>query len=66
MQLIPNWKAAHRLWSVRMAALTTTLAGLDWLVPTLSDMIPKWAYVALSASVVAARLIQQEQGHGDR
>lgn len=66
MKLIPNWKQAHKLWSVRMAAVTATVAGLDWLVPTLSDMVPKWAYFALSASVVVARIVQQEQGHGDQ
>lgn len=66
MQLIPDWKRAHRFWSVRMAAMTATVASLDWLVPTLSDMVPKWAYFALSASVVVARIVQQEHGYGDQ
>lgn len=66
MKLIPNWKRSHKLWSVRLGAISATMAGLDWLVPTLADMVPKWAYFALAMAVVVARIVQQESAHGDQ
>lgn len=65
MTLIDNWRKSHKLWSVRLSGLLATLAGLDWLVPSLSEMVPKWLYFALAVAVVAARVVAQPKVTGN-
>lgn len=59
MKLIDEWKSAHKFWSVRFAAITAALAGMDWLLPNLIDMIPKWAYFALALAIAVSRVVDQ-------
>lgn len=59
MKLIDDWKKAHKFWSVRIAGATAALAGMDWLLPNLVDVIPKWAYFALAVAIAVSRVVDQ-------
>ena len=65
MNLIPEWRASHRMWSVRLGVIAALLYGLQPILPHWEGVIPEWAYAVL-ASVVAvagviARLIPQQR-----
>ena len=59
MQLIPEWKSIHKFWSVRFAGATAALAGMEWLLPSLVDSVPKWAYVLLAVLIALSRAVKQ-------
>lgn len=64
MNLIPEWRKAPAMWSVRLGVIAALLYGLQPILPHWEGVIPEWAY-ALLASVVAiagviARLIPQQ------
>lgn len=59
MKLIQNWRAAPRMLSVRLAAATAVVAGLEPVVPALQAALPPaWAAYA-SLAIAVARIIQQ-------
>ena len=64
MKLIDDWRSAHKLWSVRFAGVTAALAGMDWLIPSLADMVPKWLYLALACAIFISRVIAQKPSNG--
>jgi len=61
MQLIDGWKAAHRLFTVQLAALLGLVATAWDYVPALQQYLdPAWVkWVALA--IIAARVIQQNK-----
>ena len=59
MQLIKNWRAAPRMLSVRLAAATAVIAGLEPVVPAIKAALPPaWAAYA-GLAIAVARVIQQ-------
>lgn len=59
MQLIKNWRAAPRMLSVRLAAATAVVAGLEPVVPAIQAALPPaWAAYA-GLAIALARVIQQ-------
>lgn len=60
MRLIDNWKAAHRLWSVRLLALAGLIAALEPLSPQMAALLPERWYTWAMLAIGIARLIKQE------
>ena len=59
MKLIPNWRSAPRMLSVRLAAATAAVAALEPVVPAIKAALPPaWAAYA-SLAIAVARVIQQ-------
>ena len=74
--LIPDWRAAWRLWSVRLGAVATALGGLFLVAPEAAlqlwqmvpaearSILPLWVVkgmpIALWVAALAARLIKQK------
>lgn len=65
MRLIENWRGAHKLWSVRFSGIIAAIAGLDWLIPSIADVMPKWLYLVLAAAVAISRIVAQPKATGD-
>ncbi|MGM8931403.1 DUF7940 domain-containing protein [Salinicola halophyticus] len=64
MKLLPEARKAHKLWSVRLAILSTLIFALHDVLPHWEGLLPEWAYTVL-ASVVGiagaiARLVPQK------
>ena len=61
--LIDDWRAATRLWSIRVALFWGGVSGLLAAWPELGQVVPMPLYaggsVILSAALVAARLLKQ-------
>lgn len=60
MQLIPDWKNAHRLWSVRLTTLVAFVAALEALQPQLAAVLPARWYGWAMLAIGVARLVKQE------
>jgi hypothetical protein len=60
MKLVPNWKTAHKLWSVRLAVCIPVIVALGDLLPSVKELVKPWVFVGLSCAVIIARVIQQE------
>jgi hypothetical protein len=64
MKLIPESKKAHRLWSVRLAAVSAAFAAAEASLPLWESIVPDGAFAALSSVVgiaaAVARVIHQE------
>lgn len=62
--LIPEWRTAHRMWSVRLGVIAALLYGLQPIIPHWEGVIPDWAYASLASLVaiagVVARLLPQK------
>ncbi len=66
MKLIDNWRSAHKFWSTRFAGLTAVIAGMDWLLPSLSDTVPRWVFFVLALLILGACLVKQKgPDHGN-
>lgn len=61
MKLIPEWKRAWRLWSVKLSAATIALAGLESLLPQLAAVLPPKWYAWAVLAIGIARLIKQKE-----
>lgn len=61
MQLIPEWKRAWRLWSVRLSALIVALSLLEPSLPQLREALPDNWYSYLAATVIVARVLVQQK-----
>lgn len=61
--LIPGWRQAHRLWTVRLAVALCLLNLMGALLTLLAEDFPSraWLYVntVLAALIGAVRLVQQ-------
>ena len=61
--LIPEWRIAHRLWSVRIAVFWTLISSLYMALPAFVDLVPPWAFAALciafGLAILGARLTHQ-------
>lgn len=59
----PDWRLWHRMWSVRIALLTTVLNGLYGAWPAFMEYVPPFEYaminVTLAIAVFVARLTNQ-------
>lgn len=64
MNLIPEWRALPKMWSVRLSVIAALLFGLQPVMHHWQGVIPDWAYAALASLValagVVARLIPQQ------
>tara|TARA_B100000929_G_C15362889_1_gene371597 strand:- start:543 stop:779 length:237 start_codon:yes stop_codon:yes gene_type:complete len=69
-KLIPEWRAGHRMWSVRLGIAAALLYGLQPVLPHWEGVIPEWAYALLASAVavagVVARLIPQQPVEQER
>lgn len=61
MQLIPEWKRAWRLWSVRLSALIVALSLLEPWLPQLREALPANWYSYLAGAVIVARVLVQQK-----
>lgn len=61
MQLIPEWKRAWRLWSVKLSALIVALSLLEPSLPQLREALPDHWYSYLAGAVIVARVLVQQQ-----
>lgn len=65
MNLIPEWRKAPSMWSVRLGIAAALLFGLQPVLPHWEGVIPEWAYASLASLVaiagVVARLIPQQR-----
>ncbi|WP_438455324.1 hypothetical protein [Vreelandella venusta] len=70
MNLIPEWRASYRMWSVRLGVIAALLCGLQPVLPHWEGVIPEWAYAVLASAVavagVVARLIPQRPVERER
>lgn len=70
MNLIPEWRKAHCMWSVRLGVIAALLYGLQPVLPHWEGVIPEWAYAVLASLVavagVVARLIPQQPVEQER
>lgn len=62
--LIPNWRQAHRMWSVRIAAVLSLLSVAQAeILPLVGFAIPPkyfpWVTAVLGVSVIVFRQIRQ-------
>lgn len=58
--MIQDWKKAHKMHSVQLAALIAVVAGLEPLIPELHGRLPDhWVSIA-AVLVVVARLVRQK------
>ena len=64
MKLVPEAKQAHRLWSVRLAAIAAGLAALEASLPLWDGVVPDNVFAAASSIVgvcaAIARVVRQE------
>lgn len=64
MNLIPEWRKAPSMWSVRLGVIAALLYGLQPILPHWEGVLPEWAYASLASAVaiagVIARLIPQQ------
>lgn len=60
----PNWRLAHRLWSIRLMALQAVLAGLWMAVPVFQGFVSPTTFaclcVALALAMMVARVHRQD------
>ncbi len=60
---IPEWRIAHRLWSVRVAVLWAVISGAWVALPAFQGFLPPLEFAALciafSVAMVLARLTHQ-------
>lgn len=78
-ELMPNWRVAHRMWSVRLKAAAVLLQGWFMCWPTfalnlwnqmpgqVADRLPRWLFVIPLLLFVAsgvAQFIKQKKLHG--
>ena len=68
MNLIPEWKKAHRMLSVQAMALATAIQGIWPTIPvdlksTLPSNLVHWVSIALLVAGIFGRLV--DQGHKD-
>lgn len=61
MQLIPEWKRAWRLWSVKLSALIIALSLLEPSLPQLREALPDNWYSYLAGAVIVARVLVQQR-----
>lgn len=70
MNLIPEWRKAPSMWSVRLGVIAALLYGLQPILPHWEGVLPEWAYAALASTVavagVVARLIPQQPVEQER
>lgn len=70
MNLIPEWRKAPSMWSVRLGIAAALLYGLQPVLPHWKGVIPEWAYAVLASVVavagVVARLIPQQSVEQER
>ncbi len=70
MSLIPEWRKAPSMWSVRLGVIAALLCGLQPVLPHWEGVIPEWAYALLASAVavagVVARLIPQQPVEQER
>ena len=59
MKLIPNWRQAWRMYSVRLSLLIVVLATMESFLPELQPLLPPKVYAGLGVAVMVARLFQQ-------
>lgn len=59
MKLIPNWKKAHRMYTMWLATAIVGLATLESFMPQLQQYLPPKVYAALGLAVMVARILQQ-------
>lgn len=45
--LDPDWRVAHKLWSVRIAVLWTVISGLYMALPAFQDLMPPFYFALL-------------------
>lgn len=59
----PDWRRAHRLWSIQVALFCAALEGLWVAVPSLQGLVPERAFLALCVAcpvaICIARLTKQ-------
>jgi len=64
VKLHPDWKVAHKLWSVQLSVLAAILNGVWMATPVLQGYVPPLHFfiinIGLSLAVVACRLIDQD------
>ena len=64
-RLDPQWKLAHKMWTIRVAVLQAVLAGLWMAVPAFQDYMPPMAFalacVLLAVALCIARLYRHPE-----
>lgn len=68
-RLDPQWKLAHKMWTLRIALLQAVLAGLWMAIPAFQDYMPPVPFAAacvgLALAMAIARLYKKpEAEHG--
>lgn len=60
---VPEWRRAHKLWSVRVAVFWAVLSGAYVALPAFMGAMPPWVFallcVGMSVALVLARLAKQ-------
>lgn len=68
--LIPEWRTAHKMWSVRLGIIAALLYSLQPVLPRWEGVIPDWAYASLATVVaiagVVTRLLPQKPVSDER
>lgn len=58
--LLPTWRLAHRLWSVRLNGLAlAALGGWNMLPSQITDLLPSRVAIVIPAALVLAALAAQ-------
>lgn len=65
MQLIENWKAAFKMYSVQLALLFAVFEWYDNLMElTVPSSMSEWVYHLIGLAFVVLRVISQPELHG--
>jgi hypothetical protein len=60
---VPEWRRAHKLWSVRVALFWATFGGIYMALPAFMGAMPPWVFgllcIGMSVTWVLARITKQ-------
>jgi hypothetical protein len=59
--MIENWKSAHKMYSVQIAAALGAIAGLEPFFPQISEHLPPGWGAVFAVLFVVARLARQDK-----
>jgi hypothetical protein len=67
LRLIENWREAHRLLSVQLAALLGLISFAYDYLPAVQQYLPAGWVKYLATAIIVARIVKQNNtgGHGD-
>lgn len=58
MKIVPDWREIlRRAWSVRLMLLAGLLSGIEVMLPSYADALPRGMFAGLTVAAVAGALI---------